>query len=1028
MLHHFFIDSMRKGIHTCCLLLLTCVCAYAQNTISGKITSELDNSPLSGVTVIVKGASKGVISNNDGNYSINAPGNAVLIFSSITYGKKEIPVNNQTLINVALQERVTGLDEVVVIGYGTQKKVNLTGSVSTIGAKELTKRPVTNVENLLQGKIPGLQVTQAYGKPGNEANLMRIRGTGTFSDAGSNPLVLIDGITGDLSNLDPNDVESVSVLKDAASSAIYGARAANGVILVTTKKGKAQPVTIEYSGNVQIQQATKLPKLLYNSADYMTYWNQGRIRNGELPWFTQADIDSFRNSTDPVKFPNYNWIKNLFHTATVQNHHININGGNDKTTFNLSLGYLDQGGVVSIFDFKKYNALLSVDTKVNDWITVGGKVEMIKKDIKRNNFDVDDGETILAIYGAGPNYTPTMTLPDGTTGYVARYSRSIGEWTVRNSLAEDASGSITENRYNVATQFYADVKLGNNLSWLTKGGVTYDNNFFKLHENHVSNYFFQDGSYATNNGTYHLGVRDQFDQNLLTTLYSTLNYHKIFDGVHEVNVLAGYNQESNFYRMLYGQKSDFPTANIQELNAGSDNGQVTQGTANEWAIRSFFGRLAYNYKGKYLFEANSRYDGTSRISPSNRWGFFPSLSAAWRLSEESFLKKYSWLDNLKLRGSWGQLGNQNVGLYPYQEMLTTDNAAYPFSDLNPGVQMTSLVDKSLKWEVTTMTDFGMDVNVKNGLFTATFDWYNKVTDNILYQIPVPASVGLSAPTVNYGKMKNTGWEFELGHGQQIGDFRYNVSFNLSSSKNEVLKVLAPSYDNHSTIQEGLPFGSYYMIQWIGIFQDQAEIDKSPKQSFNPKPGDLKFKDQNGDGIIDAKDRVVVNGAYAKFYYGGSLNLSWKNFDLTAFFQGVQGQKFFVQGAWGLMPYVQGGPPTLDFVKNMWTPTNHTNKYPAMFAGGYLPVTGTNSTYFLLDASYMRLKNLAIGYNIPKSFSRKIGSKDIRIYVSGDNLLTFTKYPEGDPERVLAANKDYANGRTSTYPQLRIYTFGINVKF
>lgn len=1003
-----------------CLFFLAGYCAYGQARVSGKITSEKDHSPIPGVTVHVKGTSTGVVSSDNGDYTINAAGNAVLIFSSTTYEKKEVPVNNRSSISVLLTESVTGLNEVVVVGYGTQKKANLTGAVAMVSAEELTKRPVSNPANLLQGKVPGLQISQSFGKPGDEGNTMYIRGTGTFSSAGNSPMVLIDGVSGNMANLNPADIESVSVLKDASSSAIYGARAANGVILITTKKGKAGALSIEYNGNLQLQKASRLPKLLYNSADYMTYWNEGRARNGLTPYFSQAEIDSFRYSGNRVKYPNYNWMDEMFHTAVAQDHQINVSGGNEKTKFTLGLGYLDQDGIVSIYGFKKYTAHLSVDSKVKDWISVGGNVNMTKRDITESYINSNNGDYMLSVFGSGPNYTPTMTLPDGTTGYVARYSQGIGEWTVRNPVAEDHAGSYKQSLYNISTQFYADIQLGKHLHWNTKGAAMLDDYFSKLHESTVNNYYFDDSTFAHNNAPVYLGVTDNTNQTLLTTVYSTLNYHNTFHKKHEVDVLVGYNQESNSYRQLGGARITFPTSSIKELNAGAALGQTNSGTANQWGIRSFFGRATYNFMGKYLLEANARYDGTSRISPDNRWGFFPSLSAGWRISEESFAKQWNWLSNLKLRTSWGQLGNQNVGLYPYQDLLST--TSYPFSGLNPGVQLTRLVDKTLKWETTTMTNVGLDLDVKNGLFTLTGDWYNKVTDNILYQIPVPASVGLSAPTVNYGKMKNTGWEVEVGHRYRIGNFAYGVSFNLSANKNEVLRVKSPSYNGNYTIQEGLPFNSFYLIEWTGILQSQDEIEKGPKYPYSPKPGDLKYADANNDNVIDAKDRVVVPGAYPKFFYGGSIDLAWKNFDLTAFFQGVEGQKFYVQGGgWGLTPYVQGSPPTLDFVKNRWTPENHTNKYPAMYASGYGPVDGTASTYWLLDASYLRLKNLAIGYNLPRRISQKMGLQNIRVYVSGDNLFTITKYPQGDPERTGQA------ARFSSYPQLTIYTFGLRVK-
>lgn len=992
---------------------------FADVSISGSVTDE-NNEGLPGASVVVKGTAIGTTTDLDGNYKLTLQEGGTIVISFVGYQTQEVEIGNRSEINIQMVPDATQLEEIVVVGFGEQKKVNMTGSVGAVDGNELVKRPVSNVGNLLQGKVAGVQVSQAFAKPGDERNTIRIRGTGTFSGAGSGPLVLINGIAGNMSNLNPDDIESVSVLKDAASSAIYGARAANGVILVTTKRGKNTPLTISYHANVQAQKATRLPDLLTNSADYMELWNEARIRGGSAPHFTQATIDAFRNNpNDPVNYPNFNWIDHSFRTGVAHNHHLNLNGGDDKTSYNVSLGYLDQDGITSIYAYQKYNALFSVNSKVNDWLTLGGEIQFAKKDITKSAWDNDVDYHILAVYGAGPNYTPTKLLPDGTRGYIARYSSSIAEWTVRNPDAQDASGSIIERGYNAVPQFMADVKLHENLTWSNKAAFSLSDDYMKGHEHPVDNYYFEDNSYAHNNATWRLGVRESASQSTLSTFYSTLNYQKDFNDTHYFNVLAGYNQESYFYRVLNGSRRLFPTNDLRELSAGSPEGQNTSGTANEWAIRSYFGRLAYNFKSKYLFEVNARYDGSSRINPNNRWGFFPSVSGAWRISEESFAEGMAWMDNLKLRASWGKLGNQNIGNYPYQEVLST--TSYPFgSTTSAGVRQTRLVDQSLQWETTTMTDVGLDLTVKGGLFTATLDWYDKVTDDILYGIPVPASVGLSAPTVNFGKMRNRGIEMDLGHGQQLGDFGYNVSFNLSRNRNEVLRILSPTFGER-TIQEGLPWNSHYLIEWEGIFQSQSEIDGAPVHPFNPKPGDLRYKDQNGDNKIDADDRVVVDGAFPKFIYGSNISVTWKNFSLSALLQGIHGQKVNSRVlTWGLGNFMQGSPPPVDFVENRWTPDNPTNEYPAIFANGYGPVTGTPSTYWLHDASYLRLKNLLIEYHVPNNVVERIGLKDLRVYASGDNLFTITNYKGADPEAL-------DNNWFTAYPQIRIYTLGVRVK-
>ncbi len=984
-------------------------------SISGTVTDQ-NSDPVVGASVKVRGKSGGTQTDATGRFTIDADDNDVVEITSVGYLPAEFVVGASLSYDITLEEDLSELEQVVVVGYGTQKKVNLTGSVSQVGGAELTKRPAANVQNLLQGKVTGLQVTQGSGKPGGDGAEMMIRGTGSFGGSAA-PLVLIDGIRGDMMTLNPDDIESVSVLKDAASAAIYGARAANGVILVTTKRGKARDLTVSYHGNVQAQQATRLPKLLTNSADYMMYWNQANER-AEMPtYFSQATIDAFRNSNDPVRYPNFDWVDHVFRTGMAQNHHLNVSGGTEKTTYNLSLGYLDQDGIMSVYDFKRYNFMLSVDSRVNNWLKFGGLVQFTKRDIMEDNFG--DNDYVMSAY-SGPNYTPTMTLPDGSIGHVARYSASIGEWTVRNPDALNASGFRKINSYNMRPQLYADVKLTKDLTWYTKGAIDFTNGFNKRFEHAVDNYYFDDGSYAHNNSVWQEGVRDEMTQNYETTLYSTLNYIKTI-GDHDINVLAGYNQETNYYRRLYGSRIEFPVNTIPELNAGAALAQSTAGLASEWAIQSFFGRLAYAYKERYLFEANIRRDGTSRIAPENRWGSFPSVSAAWRASEENFMRNITWLDNLKFRASWGKLGNQEIGLYPYQAVLET--TSYPFDGLNPAVRLDSLKQRNLKWETTQVLDFGIDLSIRNGLFTLTADWFNKTTYDILAQIPIPAGIGLVAPVINYGKLRNRGWEFEVGHRNRIGEVDYGINFNLTTVKNKVLDIPNTVYNNNGTriAQVGLPYNSYYLIEWDGIFQSQDDIDRSADHPFAPKPGDLKYKDANGDGVINAEDRVMVNGAYPKFFYGGSLNVSWKGFDLTAFFQGVEGFSHYVGGshmAWGYTPYTQGSPPTLDFIKNMWTPENPSNTTPAIYQSQYRPNTGTPSTYWLLDASYIRLKNLAVGYTFRNGIPQKLGLNALRVYASGDNLFTITDYPGADPERACATC------RFSVYPQVTIYTVGV----
>jgi TonB-linked SusC/RagA family outer membrane protein len=988
-----------------------------QLTVKGKITDSQTVDPMPGVNIIIKGTSTGTLTDAAGNFSLSVPdGNATLVLSFIGYKTQEVPLNGRTTIDVAMKAEITGLEEVIVIGYGTQKKVNLTGAVSSVSSADIAKRPIHNVSNSLQGKVTGLRVIQPSGEPGNDNATLQVRGLGTFSSAGSSPLVLIDGIQSDLTKIIPEDVESISVLKDAASASIYGARAANGVILVTTKKGKAGELSIEYTSNYQIQQPTRMPEFLTNSADFMTYVNQANARNGQINYYSQTEIDAFRNGTDPIKYPNFNWIDYMIKNGGEQRHHLSLSGGNDKTKFNLSLGYLDQKGIIinNSYDYKKFNAMLNIDSKLNKVVSFGSNFLATYSD--RNYPVMNSQDLILEIYSAGPNYLPKLS--DGSGRWTWRYNNA--DWHNRNPEQSLYYGDERTNLYSLAAQAYVDVNIFKDLVFEIKGALNSDVSFMKHHEVPVPSYFYVDNSLAALITGYNPGVTDNYQQNILTTVYSTLNYSKSFSN-HNIHALLGYSQEANNYRYLKGFKLTFPSDALTELDAGSTATQTINGSANTWALVSFFGRVNYDFSGKYLLEGNFRYDGSSRIAKDQRWGLFPSVSAGWRMSEESFMKGLSWLDNLKLRASWGQLGNQNIGNYPYQDILETSGITYPYtSSPESGAAQTRLVDKELTWETTTVTDIGVDFSIKNGLFSLTADWFDKVTDNILYQISIPSSIGLSAPTVNYAKMGNKGFEFEVGHAQTLGDFRYNVSLNFTTFKNEVLKVKTPTYGT-TTVQEGLPWNTFYLIEWIGIFQNQAEIDAGPKHQYNPKPGDLKFRDANNDGKIDANDRVPVDGQYPKFYYGGNINLTWKNFDLTAFLQGVQGQKIYVSG-WGWDPFTQGCAPTTYFLEHMWTGENSTNEWPAMYKNGYPAVTSTPNTYRLQDASYFRLKNLMIGYNFPARLCQKIAMKSLRIYLSGDNLATITKYPLADPEW-LGGGYGFA-----TYPQIKSYTFGLSVKF
>jgi len=900
----------------------------------------------------------------------------------------------------------------------------LTGAVASVSGADIIKRPVTNAASMLQGLMPGVQITQNSGEPGAEGISIRIRGTGTFSGAGSDPLVLIDGVQGKLADLNPNSVENISVLKDAASASIYGSRAANGVILVTTKMGKEGKISIQYSGNYGISSPTKMFKLITNSAQYMELFNEARLNSGLTSGlYTQDMINTYRNATDRNLYPNTDWLDLMFNPAPSQTHNLSFSGGSGGTKFNVDLGYVNQEGVMKGFNYEKYNMRINLSSQVNDKIKFGGNFSL-KKGVKSAPRQ-GAADMFLAAMSQAPTYSPQLS--DGS----GRYTFKAYDFEYNNkspiAIIDNKINRNTDD-YAISAQGWLDVQLFKGLKWYTKAAINIDFSKYNDFRAQVPLYNFRTNEYMTLLDVGGAGLVVQDDQNVYKNLYTYLNYDTEIGNGHKVSAQVGYSMEDNVYQYLSGYRKNYPSDMLRQLDAGSPSVQQANGTQNEWALMSFFGRLGYNYKDRYLLEANMRYDGTSRLTPESRWGVFPSFSAGWRASEEQFIKNLdlNWLNSFKIRGSYGMLGNQNIGLYPYQSILSlTGN--YPFNDssLSSGVAQTNLSNTNIKWETTSMLDFGFDLTAFQG-FNFTFDWYKRKTTDILRGSQVTAPVGLGAPTVNNGTMENTGFElgFQYSNRANSGYFsglNYNFGFNIDHYKNKLVKFGAQEINGYNVYEEGLEYGEFYMIQQIGIFQSVQEIANSPKQYNDATvPGDLKFKDANNDGVVNDEDRIPTKGMYPDFNYNFNFSSNWKGFDLSAQFQGVQGVKYYVTD-WGTLPFVQGSPPTTDWL-NRWTETNPSTTMPRIYWGWGAPQSiRRTSSYYLQNGSYLRLKNLTFGYTLPNQLTQRYGINQLRLYFSGDNLITLTKYPGLDPERV-------GNGYFVNYPQNKIYSFGINVKF
>jgi TonB-linked SusC/RagA family outer membrane protein len=993
-----------------------------QISVSGKVTDSSGTS-LPGVTVVVKGTTQGTITDGNGNYSLsNVPGDATLVFSFVGMKTQEIPVSGKTTIDVVMVEDAIGIEEVVAIGYGTMKRLNLTGSVTSVSGKELVKRPVTNVASMMQGNLPGVQIIQNSGEPGNEGVSIRIRGTGTFSSAGSDPLVLVDGIQGNLADLNPNDIESISVLKDAASASIYGSRAANGVILVTTKTGEEGKISMQYSGNFGIHTPTKMYELITNSAEYMELYNEARLNSGLTADYTQEMIDAYRNATDRSLYPNTDWLDLMFSPAPVHTHNLSFSGGSKVTRFNVSIGYVNQKGIMESFDYEKYNARFNLSSMVNENIKFGANVS-VKKGVKSAPRS-GASDMFLAAMAQAPTYSPY--LADGSGRY--SFKAYDFEYNNKNPIAIiDEEVFRNTDDYAVSTQGWLDIQILKDFKWYTKAAVNLELSKYDDFRPQVPLYNFRTNEYMTllDVGGEGLEVRD--DQNLYKNLYTYLSYEKLFGG-HSVFVQAGYSMEDNVSQYLSGYRKEYPSDKLRQIDAGSPSVQQVYGSQYEWAIISLFGRLNYNYKDRYLLEANIRYDGTSRLSSSNRWGAFPSVSVGWRISEEEFMKNAGlpWLNNLKWRGSYGELGNQNIGLYPYQAILSlTSNYSFDDSSLSSGVAQTALSNENIMWETTSILDFGLDLAVFSGL-NVIIDWYKKRTTDILRGSQVTGVVGLDAPNVNNGTMENKGIDFTLQYNNSVNSgyfagLNYSAGLNIDHYKNKLVDFGAREISDYYLREEGYEWDAFYMIEQIGIFQSEEEITNSPKQYNDATvPGDLKFRDATNDGKINDDDRVVIGGRYPSLNYSFNFSGAWKGFDLSAQFQGIQGVKYYVNN-WGTIPFVQGAPPTTEW-QDRWTESSPSSTMPRIYWGWGAPQRiSRNSSWYLQDGSYLRLKNLTFGYTLPVSLFKNTGIEQFRVYFSGDNLITFTDYPGLDPERG-------GSGYFVNYPQNKIYSFGVNVKF
>ncbi len=972
--------------------------------ISGIIV-DVSGEAIIGVNVLQRGTTNGTVTDINGNFSLGIPDDPgiVLEISYIGYLTQFLPVEDKTTFHIVLLEDAKTLGEVVVVGFGTQKKVNLTGSVASVSGDNLKGLPATNVTSMLQGKLPGVTITQTTGLPGREDTSIRIRGVGTMNNA--DPMVLVDGLESSMTDINPNDIESVSVLKDAAAASIYGTRAANGVILVTTKRGVSGKPVLTYNGYVGIQQAIRGFDHL-SSAEYAELYNEGLRNEGASIAYSAEDIEKYRNGSDPDNYPNTHWVDALLQgNGFTHNHNISLNGGSESTRYLVSLAYYDQMGLTKNTSFNRYNVRMNLDSEVTNRFTFGINSSLSYRDISVPSNPYSNSNDM------GQFFRQANRIPNT---YVNKFSDgSWGRHIDGNPIAWIEAGGKNTSKYSHATgSAFGEIKILENLTLKGVAGMDYNLDEGKTHIKEIT---YSNGSVQGPNS-----VNDFWGRGMTVTLQGLLNYEKQWNN-HGIKGLLGVSRESYNYHQTNAYRRNFPSNGLTELNAGSTDGWSNNGTALDTKIGSYFGRINYDYAGRYLVEANFRIDGSSKFARGNRWGYFPSFSTGWRISEEKFMRNINWLDNLKFRASWGKLGNHRTDDYQYIALISLGQN-YPFSGLiSDGAVQTAANNANITWEKTTEYNIGFDVGIKNRLFTFTADYYNRYTDDILTTVPVTLIYGLSAPVSNAGAMRNKGFEFSASHNNSIHDFNYGVNGYIAFNNNKVEKYLNPS--KGSTIRmEGEAWDSFYGYECIGIFMTEEEVSKEAVHSSLVKPGDLKFKDQNKDGKIDADDRVVLGNTIPNITYGFNIDLSYKNINLSAAFQGVADMYRTVdrESMWG---FIDGANAQKKHLDRTIVEDGRVVKL------GHYPRTLINqahnremSSFLVMNASYLRLKNLQIGYNVPKKILEGVGVNHARLYVSGQNLLTFTKFPNDYDPEVRSGYASYS------YPQVGIYTFGLDITF
>lgn len=1013
--------------------ILTILWALFPNEVSANNSSVDDNrkivgcvkdqngEAIIGANVREKGTGNGTITDLDGNFVLEVAPNAFLIISYIGYQEQEIKVGDAKQINVILQEDAEALDEVVVVGYGVQKKVNLSGSVESVKGDNISKKATIQTSQALQGVIPGVTIATNSGKPGAEGMSVRIRGVGTLNS--NDPLVLVDGVASSLDAVDPNDIDNISVLKDAASASIYGSRAANGVILVTTKKGKSEKVNLTYKFSVGLTSPITRVKCV-NAWDYMTLFDEAtsndlRDDNGNPGGVMYGEelIETWKNATDRDKYPNSDYWNETYKNASVQTqHYLGLSGGTEKFHSNTSINYSWQDALIPNTNFTRYGIRSNNTFVLNDYIDFNTNISLRQSDF-------DDSAAI-------PGYSELSGLMRHPAIYATKYSNGVWGGSYAGTILD---GQRMEEKSAMTYNTYDEIIAKMQLSFKPIKGLQVDFSYtpkLTYHEQKKvtkisSLYDYQTGEEIYRSTSSPAYVNEERWKIREDDINIVGNYNGTW-GKHFVNVVGGfqYLRSSEKYLSAYRDGNEFPQ--YEEINSFDKTNQSNSGYTKEWALMSYFGRLNYSFADKYLFEANFRYDGSSRFAKGHKWGLFPSFSAAWRFSSENFMNKLNWLSNGKLRLSWGELGNQE-GLgsnYPFALNVSTDQYGIFGNVLTPGYAPVNYALTDITWESTRMIDVGIDLAFFNNALSVTFDWYKKDTRDMLLTMAIPGVMGYAnSPKQNAGSVENKGWDLSISYSNRIGAVDYKVTGILSDVKNKITDLggLGPQVNGNHVNMVGQPINALYGYIADGYFSSFTEARNSEVVQWGKlQGGDIKYIDLNDNKKMDGDDRRVIGNVIPRYTFSLDLFASWKGFDIDVFLQGV-GKRNAYMGGWEAYPFY-GNATALVQHFDRWTEENPNPnaRYPRLAVNDRANNTQP-STHWLVNGAYLRLKTLQLAYNLPSNLFKNKMIKGIRMFVNGNNLLTFSKMPTGmDPESPETLQ--------SGYPLVRTYTFGAEIKF